>query len=386
MVQGGHPYVADFSIWYAAGKLATMAMQAPTNVYDIQIQDSVLRSVIAPVVPELPWSIHCAPPVFLLASIFPLVGLTTSWAVYCVLGDLCFLSVLYLLIKEDLHGRYDFAMIALAVCASFPFWVCNRTGQPTLITASATMLMLHFLRHKRPFLAGLPTALFSFKLQYLPFLGLTGVALGGWKFLCASGITYMMLAALSGSLLGWPNVLNYPGALVQGESSHQFSGVRIEDQQNIRSLIVRLTHSESDNKLCVALCLLVAFLLFGAWVKPSFKELKGVAPEDRFKFLSTLTLICMLVFSPHAHKQDYLLLAVPAAWIWLALRNDAARAKRWAWILVVSLPIISWVLFIFDPLSPVPTFIAVAPLLIVASWKTFITRNQSPVEAAKDAS
>jgi hypothetical protein len=366
----GHPYLIDFPLYYSAGLIANTAMHTPTNIYDIHLQDQVLRSVINPVVPELPWFIQYPPPLFVFASVLPLMSLPVAWGVYCLVGDAFVFLSLYLLLKDDCPTRKDFAYIALGVVASYPFWICNRLGQLALFTIPSAILFWWLLRIKRPLGAGVTSALLVLKFQYLPFLGVAGLVQGRIRYLLSAIVSCVIVAVTSGFVLGWPNILNYPQTVMHAEyATNLYSGVRPQDQQNIRSMLVRLTGSDSAiiNKICVALCLIVAAVLFVLWLK----SLKNIDPDNRFKFLVSLTVVCMLVFSPHAHTQDYLILAVPVAWIWLKPLQSGGPPSRWARYFVISLPMISWVLFMLDKIMPIPTFMLIAPLVVAAAWASF---------------
>jgi Glycosyltransferase family 87 len=365
-----HPYLIDFPLYYAAGLIANTAMHTPTNIYDIHLQDRVLRSVIAPVVPELPWFIQYPPPLFLAASVLPLMSLPVAWGVWCLVGDAFIFLSIYLLLKDDCPTRKDFAYIALAVGACYPFWVCNRLGQLALFTIPSAIMFWWLLRNKRPIGAGITSALLVLKFQYLPFLGVVGLVQGRIRYFLSALVSCVVVMATSGLLLGWPNVINYPQTVMHAEyATDLYSGVRPQDQQNIRSLLVRLTGSDSPiiNKVCIALCLIVAAVLFVLWLK----SLKSIEPNKRFKFLASLTIVCMLAFSPHAHTQDYLIMSVPAAWIWLESLRSGGPPSRWARYFVISLPMVSWVLFTIDKLLPVPPFLLVAPFVVAAAWASF---------------
>jgi hypothetical protein len=413
VIRDGHPYIIDFPLYYAAGKLAHIAMQSPTNIYDIQLQDKILREIIFPVAPDPPWFIQYPPPVFLLATILPYFSLPAAWALWCIFGDAFFFFSLYMLLRRDLKSTKDFLYIVLAVCGSFPFWLCDRMGQIALITVPSAITFWCLLRSKRFLYAGFSTALIVLKFQYLPFLGLVGLAEGRLRFLAGALLSCATVAGLCGLSMGWQNVLTYPQTVMHAEyATNLYTGVNAREQQNIRALIVRTTGSDSPatNKICIGLCLLAALVLFAIWLqKRAGRGSNGMSSDDagrseknadqasgnvddthsnkRFKFLASTTICCMLVFSPHAHTQDYLVLTVPAAWIWLESLKKNKAAKTWPRIFVIILPFLTWPLFIIDKFSPVPPFALLAPALVAAGWATFrpmAGKNESTL-AAKES-
>ena len=365
------PFLTDICIYYAAGKLAVMAMHEPTNVYDIHLQDQVLKAVIAPVSPEKPWLIQYPPPVFVLASVLTLMTLPVAWGVFCLIGDSLLFLTLYQLLKDDLPVRKDYALIALGVCSSFPFWMCNRLGQLALYTVPSTILFWLLLRGKKQFSAGLSVALLLMKFQYLPFISAAGVVQGKLRFITGAILSCSLVLIASGLILGWQNLLNYPQTMVPAEfATNLYTGINPVEQQNLRALLVRVTGVDSpfNSRLCMVACLAVSLMLLLFW----WKGLKTVDADMRFKFMCTLTIVCSLVFSPHAHTQDYLLLAVPVAWLWLEARGKTGVASKWSRIFVVSMPPLTWVLFVVDAIKPpVPLFLLLLPPLVTCAWFTF---------------
>ena len=365
------PFLTDICIYYAAGKLAVMAMHEPTNVYDIQLQDKVLKAVIAPVMPEKPWLIQAPPPVFVLASALTFMTLPIAWGVFCLIGDSLFFLALYKFLKDDLPSRKEYALIALGVCSSFPFWMCNRLGQLALYTVPSTLLFWALLRSKRQFSSGLSVALMLMKFQYLPFISAAGVVVGKVRFIIGAILSCLLVLIASGMLLGWQNIVDYPRIIGPAEfATNLYTGINPADQQNLRALLVRVTRVDSpfNSELCMIACLAVALALLIFW----WKGLKNVDADKRFKFMCTVTIACSLVFSPHAHTQDYLLLAAPVAWLWLEAQGKPDPANKWSRIFVKCMPPLTWLLFVLDGIKPpVPLFLLLLPPLITCAWFTF---------------
>lgn len=382
ITKDGRPYISDFSVYYAAGKLAQLAMHAPTNIFDITLQDHVLKSVIAPVAPEQPWFIQCPPPFFVIAAIFPVFKIAVAWLLWVLVGDIFLFGALYYLLKDSLRTRKDFIVLSIAVAASFPFWVCNRLGQAALYAVPAAMLFWAFLKRRKPIIAGITTALILIKFQYLPFLGLVGTAYGRLKFVLSSIVSCVLTVAISGLLLGMDNIINYPRMLIEGEYKvGVYTGVNAIEQQNLRALLVRITGADSTlvNQICMVGCLVAAIAIFALWLKGFTR----VEAQNRFKFLLALTVCTMLFFSPHAHKQDYIALIVPASFIWLETIRAEFKGAKWMRRFVVCLPFLSWIMFVVDQIHPiVPPFILVLPFLIWAAYETFC-KNQPIVEVSE---
>jgi Glycosyltransferase family 87 len=380
------PYLVDFPIYCAAGKLAVMAMQAPTNIYDIPLQDRVLRSIIAPVVPEKPWVIQYPPPVFLFSAPLTLASMPFTWPIFCLIGDSLFLLSFYQFIKSDITSKKDFALLSLFICSSFPFWICNRMGQIALYTVPSTILFWTLIRTKRDLGAGFSTALLLMKFQYLPFIGAVGLVLGKVRFVVGGFIACSVILALCGFILGWQNITNYPSTMVPAEfATNLYTGINPVEQQNLRALLVRVSGNDSpfNSKLCMAVCLLSALALLVAW----WKSLKNIEVNKRFKFLCTLTIVCSLVFSPHAHTQDYLMLSIPAALLWLESRERATRAGRWTRVFLLALPPITWALYLIDILKPpIPSFLFLAPALVICAWYMFCVPENEQKELVPKAS
>jgi hypothetical protein len=383
LIKDKHPYVTDFAIYYTAGKLALQAMHTPTNIYDIVLQDRMLKSVIAPVAPEQPWFIQCPPPFFVVAAILPFFSLPVAWCIWVVAGDIFLFWALHYLLKDSLRSRKDFVVLAIAVAASFPFWVCNRMGQAALFTVPAAILLFALLKNGKSVAAGMTTLVLLMKFQYLPFLGLVGAAQGRVKFVVTAIASFAVAVLGSGLVLGMQNIIDYPRALMEGEYKvGVYSGVNTSDQQNLRALLMRLTGADSpvSNRVCIISCFVVALIIFALWLK----GLKDVETQNRFKFLATLTICCMLFFSPHTHTQDYLALALPACWIWLETIKAKFSGAKWVKRFVISLPFVSWVMFVVDQLHPVvPPFTILLPLLVYSAYETFCAKGKEAKERSQ---
>ena len=254
-------------------------------------------------------------------------------------------------------------------------------GQLALYCVPSTILFWSLLRNKRQFASCLSVALLLMKAQYLPFISAAGVVQGKVRFVIAAILSCTFVLVASGMLLGWQNLLNYPQIMVPAEfATNLYSGINPVEQQNLRSLLVRVTGVDSplNSKICMIACLAVSLFLLLVW----WKGLKKIDSDKRFKFLCTLTIVCSLAFSPHAHTHDYLLLAAPVAWLWLEAKSKSDRANKWARIFVKCLPPSTWLLFVLEVLKPpIPLFLLLLPPILVCAWFTFC-RNSEPQPAA----
>jgi hypothetical protein len=198
-------------------------------------------------------------------------------------------------------------------------------------------LFCRFFLDSRDTACGIMLALLALKPQYLPFLLLPIIAQRRWQALFAFAASLIGLSLAAAAYFGLPTVLGYPAVLANMES------FRVDVYP---AWMVSLRGPLSmflDHKLALEMSLIVSLMalavLFLIW-----RKAKGQA----ISVTVALTVVAMLVFSPHTHSYDLTLLAVPAA-------LSVPQLTRWQWgqskdyklcdLLFLAMPIIGFILF-----------------------------------------
>lgn len=350
----GAVYTCDFILYYNNGKLAWSALRDHINIYDPVLQNEGLEQLVGMKLDKIFYSQY-PPYLFLLMMPLPFLPLKTVWVLWEVFGLIGIVCSIVFLVKTFELTKFKKACLLAGALASFPYWLCFRLAQVALVLYPAFLGYFVCLQNKKWFQAGLLGGFCLLKLQYAPVMFLVGVILGGIKFF--AGFSLMGLIYLLGSIfvLGWQNVGGYPEALKFGEIGGQVTGVSPETQQNIRGQLVCLLNSDGPeiHKAVTVLWIIASLALAYVWYKNRKAILQG---NNRiFMYLGSITLLSLLITSPHTHKQDYVFVILPAVWILFGLLPQAnMQSKKLALLkaLIICFPFLSWSFFLVTAFMP----------------------------------
>ncbi|MCW5823918.1 MAG: DUF2029 domain-containing protein [Cyanobacteria bacterium TGS_CYA1] len=365
----GSVYTCDFILYYNNGKLAWRAFQDHINIYDPVLQNEGLQQLVKMKLDKIFYSQY-PPYLFLLMMPLPFLPIKTVWVLWEVFGLLGVICSIILLVEKLELGKFKKACLVVASLSSFPYWLCFRLAQVALLLYPAFLGYFICLQNKKWFQAGLLGGFCLLKLQYAPVMFLLGLILGGWQFF--AGFSLMGIIYLLGSIfvLGWKNVGGYPEALKFGEIGGQVTGVSPETQQNIRGQLVCLLNNDGPQIHAVVsvLWLLVSLTLAYVWFKNRRPVLQG---NNRiFMYMGSITLLSLLISSPHTHKQDYVFVILPAVWILFGLMPEAQLASKKVMalkFLIIAFPFLSWFFFLLTAFMPaiIQPFFAWAVVMLV---------------------
>ncbi|MBY0357773.1 MAG: DUF2029 domain-containing protein [Candidatus Obscuribacterales bacterium] len=379
-----HVYINDFTNIYNAAILAKRSFTSDIDIYDINVQSQSLNSLVAPIVPELPFFSHYPPPFFLLTLPLAWLDMQGAWLLWTTTGA-CFslIAVRALCLEAGLNRKQTTTSMLLTIC-SFPAWFSVELGQTSLYFFPLLTLFFLSLKSKRQFMAGFAYALATIKLQYAPLLGIVGLLLGGLRFV--SGTFALLLLLLSGSvaLFGWACISGYPQALLTAETSPGVSGIVANFMQNFRGELILLAGSDSSPTRLSAFAFLLVIILFTSWL---WYKKRQSFNDEAFKIFASLSVLFLLISSPHCHTQDYLAATLPCIWLWQWANKSWIDSQRkpllWIKTLCVSFPWLSWFFFYLNPLFQLlrlQPFFVWAVLLIVLILGEFLLeqKNKKP--------
>lgn len=365
----GKPYVSDFINSYAAARLAQQCLQiklsgspeALPRIYDAAVQARLQNQLIAPVKPESPFYNQYAPVMYLLFLPLSLFSMSHAWLVWCFGTALAILFILVKTVLPHYQNLKTKISIPIATFASFPYWMSFKLGQTSLFLLPDMLLFWHWLAGGRYFIAGISASLVILKLQYLPAIMAIGLALGRLKFLAGFSSGAIILGTACTLLLGVQNILDFPSALLQGETGHAVTGVAPEMMQNLRGSLFLFTGQDGKLEHQIAFAVWLATAIFIYFI---FKLEKTASPEKR-NLLFASSLCLMLVSSPHCHMQDYVLLVFALELIYrtskcLTIKTESLMPSL---ALVLAFPILSWPFFM---LMMVFHFLKIQPFFIYA--------------------
>lgn len=379
----GRPYINDFVLWYNAAMLAAKYSPSnPINIYDPALQNEGIVSLTAPIVPELTFYVQYPPQFFALVRPMAGLGLQNAWLCWCALALLLILLALWFLCKNCGLSKFSTAFVFIAVFGSFPAWISFELGQTALYQFPAIISFWLLLRAGKPFFAGLLSGILLVKLQYIPFLIGTGLMTGRFKYLVGIVLSGASLALLSFVTVGWSNIINYPKALLFGETSDKVSGVSAVEMQNFRGELVLLTGGESHfiHLLALGLFALSFLSIVFLWmiVYPRLLSKAVFDKSKAFDLCASISALVMLIGSPHTHTHEYLSVIIPAVFLHNVFNLFDAKLTprlRTLRILLLSFPVLSWIFFIFKFLFQLvriqPFLIWALAVLAIVIFETF---------------
>lgn len=390
----GIVYTCDFILYYNNGNLAWQALHDHINIYDPLVQNSGLEKLVAMKLDKIFYSQY-PPYLFVLMMPLPFLPMTTVWYLWELFGALGIVFSIKNFCRNLDLSKLKKTFLLVASFASFPYWLCFRLAQVALVLYPAFLGYWVSLQNKKWFLAGILGGFCLLKLQYAPVMFLVGTILGGMKFFAGFSLMGAIYLASSVLILGWNNVAGYPAALKFGEISGQVTGVSPETQQNIRGQLVALLHNDGHeiHTLVSVIWVLTGLGLAYIWFKKR-KEILEARDNKLFAYLGSITLLTLLITSPHTHKQDYAFVILPAVWILFVLMpEDKALSKKLLAlkILIVGFPFFSWIFYFATLVLPAivqPFFawaLSIIILLVAAKNELLVSSDYSSESSSKSS-
>jgi len=350
----GSVFTCDFILYYNNGKLAWRALHDHINIYDPVLQNEGLQQLVGMKLDKIFYSQY-PPYLFLLMMPLPFLPFKTVWILWEVCGLVGIICSINIFVRSFDLSRFKKACLIVGALASFPYWLCFRLAQIALVLYPAFLGYWLCLQQRKWFQAGLLGGFCLLKLQYAPVMFLVGTILGGTRFFAGFSLMGAIYLLLSIFILGWKNVAGYPEALQFGEIGGQVTGVSPETQQNIRGQLVCLLHNDGPeiHKIVSVLWILASLVLAFVWYKNRNAILQGNI--RLFRYLGSITLLVLLITSPHTHKQDYVFVVLPVIWILFGLLPQAEQASRklaCVKTLIIAFPFLSWIFFLSTIIMP----------------------------------
>jgi hypothetical protein len=326
----------DLVKYYTCGRIAVgVRALAPTSPYDTAVQQAEIARTLAQYgVTELPpqykYPIDYPPPVFGLTAGFGLLPFGAVLAIWLVLSVGVVIAGIYKITGD--WRRAGWVVLCLTACALS--WRTLAMGQMTWMVLGLSALYFWAFRDRRDLVAGLCLALCALKLQYALFFLIPSMMARRWRLLAVATGMMAVLAGVTLAVMGAGVFAEYGTAM--GRIEHQ--------DPYIRSMVcVRGVASWflSGTPLgMVSTVAAIAGLAVCAWVW-------WRAEPNNYAWAVALTYLCALLFSPHTHSYDMLLLSVPAA---IASTAEFKPIKHWRlprnlWLIAILAFIpLSWVL------------------------------------------
>jgi hypothetical protein len=340
-------YVSDFTQFYAVGKLAASSERA--LVYDPQAQDRYLNQVIAPLHTTKICYGQNVPWFFMLMAPFTSWPLRQAYFLYCALG-IVFGSLGLALVLRSLRKLpwLETCAMVLACNAAMPAWFALNHGNTSYYLLGFACLYVTSLRAEKDWIAGLALALLAQKPQYAIPASLPAFRFQRWKLIGAAAAVEFAIWVGSALYLGPENILNYPKTLFSTDTNSNLDGMYPRQMVSVRAMYATFISEHASMPLACATFALGLLLLFWMWLKVKKDDAR------QFRWAMAVTVMAMLVMSPHTSMYDVLLLSLPVV-LTLPVESEVkkpAAASAWTW-LIAGYPFTSWFLYLIeDPMVP----------------------------------
>jgi hypothetical protein len=253
---------------------------------------------------------------------------------------LMLLSSAALLLIGSPKSQIERLACLIALLASFPAQCSLRNGADSILllpVMAAFWLLLRKDRIVPAAISALPIALIRF--EYLPFLLLPGLLVGGRRFLVA--IVFALAVLLAGHTIAYSG--EGLSALSRSLSlTNSFQSVEITRMDNVfgqlATILPNYQWAASSALLVLGAALLFLIYIWGIWYP------NNRSTDNAFQLCAGTTTLLIPFTSMITPGTDYLLYFIPGCWIldWLKSNaiepHDAFGFK----LFVMSIPIISW--------------------------------------------
>jgi len=330
--------LTDFIHFYTAGQIASSANSV--NSFNWQDQKYFFDKIVGQKF-DFDFETQYSPVVYLIMVPFTKIPINQAHLLWDFLTTILSGFGLFYLARELGYLKKPITpVIILAILASEMTWINWAQGQIMLLYLGLTSLyIVGLFRHRNYVIGGIALAFLSIKPQYVFFLLSAPIAWRRYRLLTVAFIVELIIFLYCANIFSLQSLIAYPNFLHQCEIAS--SQVHAEAMVCIRSVLCIffskvLAYQISWNLYIIVLALsgLVTF-----YILREFKERRNI-----FIWAISFNILTSLLFSPHAHKHDLILLGIPALLILPSLEKKTDCLPVFKYIFFV-LPLISWLFF-----------------------------------------
>jgi hypothetical protein len=345
--ESGHLHWTDFLSYYRCGKIVLSPERA--LLYDPVTQVNCFNTLIAPGHLNSGIIAQYTPPFCVFSSLFALASLDISyilWMTFSVVLAI-FGLVLVLRLKNPSISKHLIFAFAVGVFVTMSSYTTLRTGQSSWLLLGCAALYYFSFNSSRDFWAGLFLSIMATKPQYAVFFAIPALALGRFRILAWSFLSLLAQLLISCLVLGFQTILDYPKNLAILEGQLNSEGVFPKQMISIRGPLSAVLDAALNQKITFVVMAVAALILLVVWWRVSRANSKAI------DFCWALTIVGILLVSPHTVTGDALFLALVAAITIDSTKLDALfpDGNKYAgiWRLIfVALPLMSMVFFILS--------------------------------------
>jgi hypothetical protein len=236
---------------------------------------------------------------------FALLPIKLSYVVWSIVSIVLGLTALNAVSRDGFRSPAAIVGLSLAGLACFPAWMNTWWGQFAWFYVCLLGFYFLSLTGKNQVKAGILLSLLSIKPQYIPYLLLPPVVAKKWQLLAVAAICEIALFTLSGFVIGWDAVIHYPLTLLSAEKQTGNMQVNAADMVSFRGPLSLILPEN--------LVLAVSFLLTIAAFPLIWMLWKRAFASKQTHWAMAITIMAMIVLSPHSHAYDCLFLILAGA-------------------------------------------------------------------------
>jgi hypothetical protein len=299
----------DFDNSYMCAKLAASPLRHA--VYDPASQLSFFKQWLAPL--QITTSPYCqvVPWYFVFAIPFGLFPLPVAYVIWNLL--FCSFGIIGLRQLMRYLGRFDRKeriFLYVWLFAFFPAQAAIFDGQNSWFLLGLSALYCKFWLESRDTPCGIVLSFVTVKPQYFLYLLIPAIAQRRWRILAVALFSCLVFLVISGLVIGFDNIVNYPKVLTRIESGDL--AVYPRHMVSIRGPVSILLGQNLGFQIGTGIFFLSMILLFFMWLR---------TPKTAVLPAFAATIMGMVVFSPHTHPYDLTFMALPFVLIAPSLKN-----------------------------------------------------------------
>jgi hypothetical protein len=335
---------SDFLSLYTGGSLL---WTDSSSLYNLEKQ----KNFQVHVQPEQgDWVLPFLNPPFAAAALVPLAWFSFQSAYFLI--SIANLLLLILSLRQ-LIRHLDFSndqihWLLLFTMANVGTRVAFFQGQTSFILLF--ILTSFFVAWKRGFeiKAGIWSSLAWFKPQIATVVMALTIVPVRWRFLWASAISTLLLAASSLLIVGPKGTQDFLSLMHQAMLGNNDLSINAARMHNLRALSISLLPHPWETYLWLSLTIMVGLTA----LKMNFRNLRSRSFSERIFWI----MIAVLLVAPHLHTHDLTILIIPVAFFLQQCGKQIPVAYGFVTILLAVLPLIS--------VRPLPPLIPLVLLLV----------------------
>jgi hypothetical protein len=328
----------DFLQIYVAGYTFVRNGQ---HIYDEAAQLNSINEIASPLHGTKAHLVNYPPVMWLIAAPFSLLPFNVSFVTWNIVSLLFGCSGLILLAKNFAPFKTAEQFLLLSfVLASQPAYNSLAYAQTGWFLLGIVAFLVLATLKNNSLVTGLMLALATLKPQYLPCLLIPLIVRRRWSALAWAAGFGIIFAQVISHFTGFRNLILYPWLLVTGGAT--------KNVQTLPFLMVSLRGFFSDISAQHSLLLSIGALLFACiWIALLLIKNQSQNPVVEKKIISIST-ICAVLFSPHCHAYDLLIIAAILPLQLKSFRlfdHDSQEGvnQKICKIALLTLPILSWI-------------------------------------------